>query len=178
MSAGHLEQGRQMRRIAEAMRTPLLLSSVFAGVLSAQRATVNAPRTVVFVCEHGTVKSVIALEYFNRLARARGLDITAISRGTAPDSAVPAAVRSGLRRDGFDVAHFQPRRLGSADLASAMLIVTLDADLEPWGKQFVPVDRWDGLPSVMSDYANGRSAIVKRVGKLVDSLERTRSDKR
>jgi len=32
-------------------------------------------RTVLFVCLHGSAKSVIATEYFRRLARQRGLDL-------------------------------------------------------------------------------------------------------
>lgn len=41
--------------------------------------------TVLFVCEHGSAKSVVAAAHFNRLAEQRGLPFHAISRGTAPD---------------------------------------------------------------------------------------------
>ena len=146
--------------------------------LVAQHAPAPPVRRVVFVCEHGTVKSLIALEYFNRLAHARGLDLVAISRGTHPDSAVPEQVRTGLRRDGFDVRGFQPHGLAAADLVSAILVVTLDADVGPLAGQSLPIDRWNGLPSVLSNYANGRSAIAARVGMLVDSLARGRTGRR
>ena len=40
-----------------------------AGVANAQSPRVTRDtQTVVFVCEHGTVKSVIAMAYFDRLA--------------------------------------------------------------------------------------------------------------
>ena len=155
------------------------LLTIAIGVLSTQAAvSQRQPRKadssqVVFVCEHGTVKSVVALEHFNRLARARGLAVRAVSRGTNPDTAIPPAVRRGLESDGFDVAAFQPRRLTPADLQSARLVVTLDADVGGVGGRDVPVLHWDGLPSVSTSYSNGRSAIVARVERLVDSLART-----
>src|SRR5688572_249911 len=49
--------------------------------------------TVLFVCEHGSAKSVVAAAHFNRIAADRGLPFRAISRGTAPDPEMaPAAV--------------------------------------------------------------------------------------
>ena len=53
------------------------------------------PAKVVFVCEHGSVKSLVAMEHFNRRARERGLPYQAVARGLAPDRAVPEAVRVG-----------------------------------------------------------------------------------
>ncbi|SRR6266404_3655563 len=40
------------------------------------------PAHVVFVCEHGSVKSLIAMEYFNRSVQERGLAYRAVARGT------------------------------------------------------------------------------------------------
>lgn len=125
---------------------------------------------VVFVCEHGTVKSVVALEYFTRLARQRGLAVDAISRGTKPDSLLPLTVRNGLTSDGFDVSAFAPRPFVRDDLRSAILVVSLDADVAPVVAGSLPVLKWDGLPSVSANYENGRTAIETRVRRLVDSL--------
>ena len=133
---------------------------------------------VVFVCEHGTVKSVVALEHFNRLAQARGLNVRAVSRGTHPDAAIPTPVRRGLEADGFDVAAFQPHSLSNNDLESALLVVVLDADVSAFDAGRVPIVRWDGLPSVSTSYPAGRNAIVTRVERLVDSLAHTRARKR
>jgi hypothetical protein len=41
---------------------------------------------VLFVCEHGNVKSLMATSYFNQMAQERGLAFRAVSRGSAPDS--------------------------------------------------------------------------------------------
>ena len=66
---------------------------------------------VVFVCEHGNVKSLMAASYFNQLAASRGLRLRAISRGSAPDSnSVPAPIVAGLHTDGVDVSDFRPAK--------------------------------------------------------------------
>ena len=58
---------------------------------------------VLFVCLHGSPKSLIAAEYFNRLAAARGLGARAVSAGTEPDDVIPPRVVQGLRADGIDL---------------------------------------------------------------------------
>jgi len=47
-----------------------------------------APATVVFVCEHGAAKSLIATLYFNQLAAERGLAARAAFRGVDPQDAL------------------------------------------------------------------------------------------
>ena len=66
---------------------------------------------VLFVCEHGNVKSLMAASYFNQLAAKRGLRLRAISRGSAPDSTtVPPPIIAGLRTDGVDVGGSSQRQ--------------------------------------------------------------------
>jgi hypothetical protein len=43
----------------------------------------EAPKTIMFVCEHGTAKSLIAASFFNRLAAEQKIGYRAIARGTA-----------------------------------------------------------------------------------------------
>ena len=57
-------------------------------------ATPDKPARVVFVCEHGSVKSLIAMDYFNRSARERGLAYRAVARGTAPEATVQVMERA------------------------------------------------------------------------------------
>ena len=45
----------------------------------------NQNSKIVFVCEHGAAKSVIAVAYFNKLASEAKLEFHAIARGTNPD---------------------------------------------------------------------------------------------
>jgi protein-tyrosine-phosphatase len=54
-------------------------------------------QTVVFVCEHGSAKSVVAAANFNRLAGERGLGLRAVSRGTDPDAEIAPNAEAGLR---------------------------------------------------------------------------------
>ena len=66
---------------------------------------------VLFVCLHASAKSLIAAEYFNKLAGERRLPFRAVSAGTEPDGAVPPHVVAGLRDDGYDVSRRVPERL-------------------------------------------------------------------
>lgn len=88
----------------------------------------------------------------------------------AASSARVVFVRVGLEADGFDVSLFRPQRFTRADLAPGTLVVALDAEVDGVVGETVPVSRWDGLPSVIADYAGARNALVVRVQHLVDSL--------
>ena len=131
------------------------------------------PNTIVFVCEHGTAKSVVAMAYFTQLVRERGLPFRAISRGTNPDSAVPALVRNGLLADGLTLGAFTPHKFSVADLASAIAVISFD---QPGVAKLVgnrmPSSAWDGLPAVSENYALARDSIRSRVKSLVDSLSK------
>ena len=127
---------------------------------------------VVFVCEHGAVKSVMAAALFNRMAAERGLAARAVSRGTVPDDLVPSLVRDNLRADGAAVGEGRPVRLSADEGLEAGLFVAFDVEVPPAVSRGVPVRRWDGTPSVLSDYRVGRDAIAARVAELLAELER------
>jgi arsenate reductase len=127
---------------------------------------------VVFVCEHGSVKSLVASVYFNRRAQERGLPYRAVAMGVGPDAAVPAPVRDGLRADGFDVADFVPRLFEASAAADAALVVSFDQDVTKALGGGVRHLKWDDLPGVLADYPRGRDAIVRRVDALLDDLAR------
>ena len=84
------------------------------------------PQTVVFVCEHGTVKSVVAATYFNQLAAERHLSVRAVSRGTNLEPAVPKLVRDGLQRDGLTLGHFTPTAVDESELRNSLAVVSFD----------------------------------------------------
>ena len=52
---------------------------------------------VAFVCLHGSAKSLIAAEYFNRIATERNLPLRATTSGPEPDNGVPENVVAGLK---------------------------------------------------------------------------------
>jgi arsenate reductase len=152
---------------------PLFLGALlvwFTGGVSAQQALPVAQTRVVFVCEHGSVKSLVAMSYFNQLAAASGLPYRAIARGTAPEASVPDPVRAGLAAAGFDVSNFVPQRLKASDIDGALNVVSFDEDINATVADKGHWVRWDNLPGVLADYPRGRDAIVKRVDALLDEL--------
>jgi protein-tyrosine-phosphatase len=131
---------------------------------------------VVFVCEHGNVKSLIAREWFNRLAAERGLELRAVSRGLSPEASVPPAIAERLRGDGFDVSGFAPRALEPADVARAARLVVIGAEPPPWASlPGLAVERWDGIPPASERYEASRDALRQGIAVLVESLARAAS---
>jgi protein-tyrosine-phosphatase len=165
--------------------TPLPAKAAFAAAIfvafgAARRSATSreaarepspAPGQVVFVCEHGSVKSLIAAEWFNRLAAERGLAVRAASRGLAPDPAVPASIAEKLRGDGFEVAAFRPRALAPSDLDGAARLVMIGAPLPAWASgAAVATERWDGIPPASQGYAASRDALRERIATLLHAL--------
>ena len=135
----------------------------------------SAMGRVVFVCEHGSVKSVIAAHWFTRLAVERRAPFRAISRGLAPDEAIPPGVAHNLVQDGFDVAGFTPKRLEKSDLAGAVHVVAIGIDSPLFAEaKDVPVSRWSDIPPASTEYAASRDAMRARMGALLDALSAAR----
>jgi protein-tyrosine-phosphatase len=134
---------------------------------------------VVFVCEHGSAKSLVAASLFERMAREQGVEARAISRGTAPDPSVPPAVVEALRADGFDVSSFRPQALTSADVAGATHVVAIGVDLGTLGAKAGPrALRWDGVPPVSTSYPEARRDLVARIERLLEELRTPAGAKR
>ena len=125
-------------------------------------------KNVVFVCLHGSAKSLIAAEYFNRLAAARGLGVTATSAGTEPDTEIPPRVVQELRADGIDVEGRRPRRPTPADVEGAAAVVTFACDLGELASRAPRIERWDDVPAVSEDFKRARDVIVARVTGLLE----------
>ena len=127
-------------------------------------------QSIVFVCEHGSAKSVVAAAHFNRLAGERGLGLRAVSRGTDPDAEIAPAAEAGLRADGLAAGERSPAKLTQADADGAALVVTF-CELPDSYATAAPVERWEGVPPVSEDYAKARDEIVGRIRRLLDGLE-------
>ena len=128
---------------------------------------------VVFVCEHGAAKSVLAASEFNRRAEQQGLAVRAIARGTVPDAAIASVVVERLAGEGIVLGSGPPQALTPGDLAGAIRVVSFD---QPQVAAQVPagtrVARWDGLPAVSADFDSARRAIRARVQALHAELAR------
>ena len=127
-------------------------------------------RSVLFVCLHGSAKSLIAAEQLNRLAKQHSVSAHAESAGIEPDAEVPAAVLAGLSIDGIDVHEYRPRQVTPERLSAATHVVLCGCELPPSLATISSVERWDDLPFVSDGYDAARTAIVERVEALPSEL--------
>jgi arsenate reductase (thioredoxin) len=162
-------------RSISTLRSLLIAGIVAVLSVCATRAAEPPPiRQVVFVCEHGNVKSLIAATYFNELARSRGLPFRAVSRGLAPDSdTVPEFVKAPLKADGFDVSTFRPKRLTEDEIADSARVIAISTAL-PAGATSLAAKReqWNDVPAASTDFARSRASIRAHVAELLDRLAR------
>ena len=126
---------------------------------------------VAFVCLHGSAKSLIAAEYFNRLAREHNLDFRATTSGPEPDAEVPTNVIDGLRNHAIDVRGYRPTMISAAGLADADLIVSFACDAGMRLAPEKPVQRWDECPAVSDDFEIAWHFITGRVEGLFRRLK-------
>jgi arsenate reductase (thioredoxin) len=127
-------------------------------------------KKVVFVCEHGAAKSVIAANYFNQLAAERGLEFEAVCRATAPDSTLGSATRAGLKTDNIP-QNLNPQKISFLDTVNVeriILFIPLPTDYETE----VLIEDWSGVQNVDGSYTQRREAIIQKVKTLLDSLEK------
>jgi len=142
--------------------------------LSAEGGETRPGNTVVFVCEHGSVKSLIATQWFNKRAAEQGLMHRAISRGMAPDAAVPKGIVDKLRDDGFAVEKFMPTRLSSSDLGDTERVISIGVDVSSVTKESgVKVEEWHAIPPASDNYAASRDAMLARMDRLLADLKST-----
>lgn len=128
-------------------------------------------RTIIFVCEHGAAKSIVAAAYFNQLASTRSLKWKAIARGTNPDNELSELALRGLAADGLTPSESRPRELSMEDVHSAERIVSF-CELPLEYGEITIVEQWDDVPPVSQDYNKARDVILKH---LHDLLNRIRS---
>lgn len=126
---------------------------------------------IVFVCLHGSGKSLIAAEHFRRLAVQQGQDVHATSAAPDLDPEVPPKVVQGLLADGIDVRGYRPRRVTREELATASHVVSFGCDLSDLVPPGLTVERWDDVPEVRQDFRLTRDAILARLPALLAKCE-------
>jgi len=132
----------------------------------------SSPKKVVFVCEHGAAKSIIAAAEFERLAKENGLAVQVVSRGTVPDAEIAATVRKGLLSNGIDIGPVKPVKVSMKDFENVSRVVSFGPDLTPWLPEGVKAADWSAAPSPSEDYQAARLYIVKQVESLVLQMKR------
>ena len=156
------------------MRTSVL-SLVLVGlavVLAQDRKSPDAKPTVVFVCVHGSAKSIIAAVEFEHMAKERGLDLNILARGTNPDAEIPKLIRDGLKADGYDAGTRKPTKVSEKDLQGAARIVSFGPDLKPWLPEGAAVEDWSATPPVSEDYRTARNYIRQQLEILLEDLRK------
>jgi len=134
----------------------------------AQRA-VPAEPMVVFVCEHGAAKSVIATTYFNKIAAERGLHARAIYRGVNPQADLSVGALKGLRDDGLTVPDQKPSPITQSDVDTATIMFAIGCTLPSNATASGKADTWDDVPEDKG-YGATRDAIKRHVERLIDDL--------
>lgn len=122
---------------------------------------------IVFVCEHGAAKSIIAAAYFNKLAEERGLTLRAFARGTNPDHELSARAVQGLSQDGLAPTEVIPRKLTASELRTAQLVVAF-CELPAEYDQQAILDRWENVPPVSENYERARDTILERIHNMLN----------
>lgn len=123
-------------------------------------------KTLLFICEHGAAKSIIAATYFNKLASEANLELRAVARGTNPDAELSPKTVAGLQADGLTPTESSPQKLSLADIESSQQVVTF-CELPEEYRNKTAVEQWDEVPPVSEDYDKARDAIVEKIHRLI-----------
>jgi arsenate reductase (thioredoxin) len=117
--------------------------------------------TVLFLCPHNALRSVIAAALFNQLAAGRAHGESA---GTEPDERVNDRTITVLQEVGIEVADEKPGRVTREQLEQATRIVSLDCPLPP-ELNAVAADKLENWP--MPDTSGKPVEAVREVRELI-----------
>jgi arsenate reductase (thioredoxin) len=127
-------------------------------MMAVQTPSRPAP-AVIFVCEHGAAKSVLATAYFNKLAEERKLPFRATFRGTSPQDDLSVRVVDGLKADGVAVPTGKPAAITDADVADATHIFAIGCTLPDAAGRSGKAADWSDVPD-----DQGYGPIASRIG--------------
>jgi protein-tyrosine-phosphatase len=156
-------------RITRLIGASLLFASVFAAYPAKADERSERPKTIVFVCLHGSVKSQMAAAHFNQIARERGLPFVAVSRGITVDNSIPTRIRDGLALEGLAPLNDVPRSLTAEEANGASKVFAFD-EVPTERKGNADVTYWSDVPPATKDYSAARDAIVRHLDDLLPSL--------
>jgi protein-tyrosine-phosphatase len=155
-----------LTRTLRAIVTFVILAG--AAAHAGQNPARPAPR-VMFVCEHGAAKSLIATAYFNKIATERGLPYRATFRGTSPQAELSVSASKGLRDDGLAIPAGKPSAITGQDVTDATHIFAIGCTLPASAAASGKATDWSDVPDDKG-YAAMRDAIRRHVEQLMDEL--------
>jgi protein-tyrosine-phosphatase len=160
-----------MQRKAKSVISMLLIVAFCA---ANQLLADDPPTEVVFVCERGVTRSLMAASYFNQIAAERRLQFRAIPRASKDNNGEPSTVViETLRADGIDVGTFHPTLVTSKDVSSANRVITLSTTLNTnIMTDNKSIEQWNDLPP-LGDLNVFGVALKQKVGHLIDELTST-----
>jgi protein-tyrosine-phosphatase len=157
------------RSIALLFSAVALATGAFAAPAPIPAPAASAkPLEVVFVCQFGYAKSLVAAKHFEAMAAARGLKVHVIARGLTPKDHVPEPIASALRGDGLPVDGYTPLALAASDVANADVVATFSIE-QPYPTK-ARVLRWDDVGALTEDYPAARAQILAHLAPLLDEL--------
>ena len=125
--------------------------------------------TIIFVCEHGAAKSILAAAYFNQFAAESRLSLRAVARGTNPEREIAPQVIQGLTMDGLAATESLPQELSEEDIKYAQRVIAF-CDLPEAHRYTIPVDYWRDIPPVTQDYIRARDFINEHIRRLLNRI--------
>jgi protein-tyrosine-phosphatase len=123
---------------------------------------------VLFVCLHGAAKSVLAAADFERMAKERGLRVTAESAGTEPDPEIAPKVLATLKAEGVDISGQKPRLVTREMAAGAARVVAFGCPLGAAAPESARIEQWEDVPNVSDGLPAARAVIRSHLERLLD----------
>jgi arsenate reductase (thioredoxin) len=124
---------------------------------------------IIFVCELGAAKSIIAATYFNKVAGEMGLALRAVARGTFPDPELSVNTLAGLAKDGLAPTEPVPQKISPQEIETAQQVITF-CELPDEYPRKNNIERWEDVPPVSENYKRARDVIVAHISQLVNTL--------
>jgi protein-tyrosine-phosphatase len=146
-----------------------IVTLVLAGLAALQPPVAGPSAAVVFVCEHGAAKSLIATAYFNKLAAERGIAARAAFRGVDPQDALSVRAVAGLKEDGLSIPDGRPTAIAASDVQAATHVFAIGCALPASATASGKAGSWDDVPDDQG-YGPMRDAIVRHDRTLIDTL--------
>lgn len=143
--------------------------SIASTPLLAAESTAEKPGTIIFVCKYGSMKSQMAAAYFNRVAKERGLQLTAISRAFAPDKVIPDMIRENMAKEGLAPTNETIMSLKPEEAVGAASVVSFD-EIPDENIGQTKYTFWSGSPLSKKDYWGAMDFIKKHVDEQVAQI--------
>jgi arsenate reductase len=125
---------------------------------------------VLFVCEHGAAKSVLAAELLQLAAAAQRLRVVVRAAGIEPSAEIADGVLTLLPEQAAALQGRTPRRVTAADLDMAAITVTFNLDPADLPARPRELLAWDDVPPVAGDPVAARAVIDGHIAELIDRL--------